>query len=230
MQESFDFAAGDLDFIREALRQTFGGLPPFERRDLVWRMVRSLIGARTYDEVAEPALERLIARWPHPRELAAASCEDVEQAIADVTYADVKARHLVETMRRMGRECPDYDLSFLKSLSVREALSWLERFPGVEPKVAAATLNASTLQMRVFIVDSHVHRVLLRFGFIGRYATPEHGRDEVTAAAGALDADDLLELFANMKRLGQMVCRFDAPRCMVCPLAERCSTAMSRAA
>lgn len=230
MQESFDFAAGDLDFIREALIRTFGRLPPFERREPVWRMIRSLIGSRTHDEAAEPALERLMSRWPHPRELAKASAAEVEQVIADVTFAQDKARHLVDTLRWIGRERPDFDLSFLKGWPVRDALSWLERFPGVRPKVAAATLNASTLRMRVFIVDSHVHRVLLRFGFIGRYASAEHGRDEVTAAAGSLDADDLLELFANMKRLGQIVCRFDAPRCVVCPLAARCSTGMSRAA
>lgn len=75
---------------------------------------------------------------------------------------------------------------------MRDALDWLERFPGIGPKVAAATLNASTLAMPVFIVDSHMHRILLRFGFIGPRATAEQGRDAVTAALP--DADALLEL------------------------------------
>lgn len=222
MQESFDFGADDLEFIRQALSRTFGRLVVVERRDPLWRMVRSLIGAQTYDFVAEPALERLMLRWSDPAALAGAAPEDVRQVIADVSHADRKAGQLVATLRWIGRERPTYDLSFLRYWPVRRALSWLERFPGVGPKVAAATLNASTLRMRVFIVDSHVHRVLLRFGIIGSRASAEDGRDAVTAAAGALDADDLLELFAQMKRLGQTYCRPFGARCASCPLAGRC--------
>lgn len=222
MQESFDFAASDLAFIRRRLTRMFGRLRDFERREPVWRLIRSLIGARTYDTVAEPALERLKRRWPDPAALAAAAPAQVERVIGDVTYAGDKAVHLVATLRWIGRERPDYDLSFLRRWPVHRALAWLERFPGVGPKVAAATLNASTLRMRVFIVDGHVHRILLRFGFIGRNASAKAGRDTVTAAAGTLDADDLLELFAQMKRLGQTLCRFEAPACHLCPLAERC--------
>lgn len=104
---------------------------------------------------------------------------------------------------------------------MRAALDWLERFPGVGPKVAAATLNASTLAMRVFIVDSHVHRILLRFGFIGPNATAEQGRDAVTAAG--LDAAELLDLFVWMKKLGQQVCQSSGPACAECPLTSRCA-------
>jgi hypothetical protein len=137
-----------------------------------------------------------------------------------VTFAEDKARHLVATMRWLGRECPDYDLGFLEGWPVREALDWLERFPGVGPKVAASTLNASTLARPVFIVDCHVHRILLRFGFIGPQATAEQGRDAVTATS--LSAEEMLDLFVRLKRLGQRVCGPRAPRCAVCPLASRC--------
>lgn len=222
MQESFDFAADDLRFIRAALTRAFGHLAPFRRPEPIWKLVRSLIGCRTKDEVAQPALERLKRRWPHPSELAAAAPGDVERVIRDVTFAEDKARNLVTALRSIGRERQDYDLTFLRFRPVHQALAWLERLPGVGPKVAAATLNASTLRMRIFIVDSHVHRVLVRFGFIGRNATAEDGRNTVTAAAAGLEADDLLELFMQMKRLGQTYCRPMEPQCLACPLAERC--------
>ena len=222
MQESFGFAADDLTFIRGALTRRFGRLAAFERREPVWQLVRSLIGARTYDIIAEPALERLKERWPHPRDLAAAAPADVLRQIHDVTYAEDKAENLVATLRWIGRERPDFDLSFLRQWSVHDALLWLERFPGVADKVAAATLNASTLRMRIFIVDSHVLRILLRFGFIGSRASARHGRDAVTATSGLLSADDLLELFAQMKRLGQDLCRPFSAHCDACPLALRC--------
>jgi len=222
MQESFDFAAQDLSFLRQALTQAFGRLVEFRRRDPVWQLVRSLIGSQTYDRVAEPALERLKQRWPHPEKLAATDPEAVRLIIAPVNHAGDKAVRLVAALRWIGRERPDYDLSFLRRRSVHEALAWLERLPGVGPKVAAATLNASTLRMRVFIVDSHVHRILLRFGFIGPRTTPCDGRNAVTAAASGLDADDLLELFAQLKRLGQTLCRPFRAECACCALASRC--------
>jgi endonuclease III len=230
VQDSFDFAADDLAFIRQALTALFGQLVGPERSDPVWRLVRALIGCRTYDTVADPAMARLTRRWPHPRDLAAADSAEIERVLGDVTFADDKARHLVATLGWIGRERPDYDLSFLKDRPVHQALAWLERFPGVGQKVAAATLNASTLRMRVFIVDSHVHRILQRFGFIGSRADAREGRDQVTAAAGAFDADGLLRLFAQMKRLGQTLCRFERPACHACPLAPRCVTARRAAA
>src|SRR3954447_17902606 len=103
MQESFDFAADDLLFIRRSLTNAFGRLIPFKRADPVWRLVRSLIGCRTYDIVAEPALERLKQRWPSPMMLAAASPAAVEQVISDVTYAQDKAKNLVAALRWIGR-------------------------------------------------------------------------------------------------------------------------------
>jgi endonuclease-3 len=221
VQVSFDFSADDLAFMRDALAAHFGRLEPFKRRAPIWQLIRSMIGARTYDDVTEPALERLMWRWPDPAAIAAADAEEVLSHIGEVTFAEGKARYLIATLQRLGRERPDYDLSFLRAWPVREALDWLERFPGVGAKVAAATLNASTLARPVFIVDSHVHRILLRFGFIGPGASAEHGRDAVTASG--LDASALLDLFVRMKRLGQQLCRPSAPACRDCPLASRCA-------
>jgi endonuclease-3 len=220
VQESFDFVADDIAFVRHALADHFGSLAPFRRRAPIWQLIRSMLGARTYDAIAESALRRLMGRWPHPAGIAEADPAELLRLIETVTYAEDKARHLVATMHWLGRECPDYDLGFLATLPVCEALDWLERFPGVGPKVAAATLNASTLARPVFIVDSHVHRILLRFGFIGPNATAGQGRAAVSAAG--LDAEELLDLFVRMKKLGQQVCKASAA-CTACPLTTRCA-------
>lgn len=220
MQQAFDFMGQDLGFVRTALARSQGPLGSVVGRPPIWQLARSLIGSQTYDTVADPAFYRLRARWPHPSGIADATSDAVLGVIGDVNYAEAKADHLIETMRIIGSSHPDYDLMFLGGWPLRDALDWLERLPGVGPKVAAATLNASALRMPAFIVDSHVHRVLLRFGFIDSRASAEQGRDVVTASG--LDADVLLELFARIKRLGQTVCRHNAPRCEICPLAARC--------
>lgn len=222
VQESFGFAADNLSFIRRALASRFGPVDLEQRRHPVWQLVRSRIGARTLDAGALAALHRLRMRWPRLGDFAAASADEIEDLIREVAYPEQKASQLHEALRLIGRERPDFNLAFLRALSVPEALGWLERLPGIGQKVAASTLNASALRMRVFIVDCHVHRILLRFGLIGAHAGARVGRDMVTATATGFDADDLRELFAHMKRLGQTVCRPGAPRCGACPLASRC--------
>jgi endonuclease III len=222
MQAAFDFAGDDIRFMGRALDRHFDPLPVGQPLAPIWRLVRSLIGARTYDTAADPAFERLRRHWPTPAALAAASPVAVERVLGPhVSFPADKAAHLTSALRQIGAERGSHDLGFLRQWSVDRALAWLERLPGVGPKVAAATLNASTLRMPVFIVDSHVHRVLLRFGFIGPRATPRDGRDAVTAAAD-LDARGFLALFVGLKRLGQTLCRPFEARCADCPLCVRC--------
>lgn len=199
-----------------------GDLP---RRRPIGQLVKSLISSRTRDAVSLAAYRRLGRRWPNAAQLATAAPAAIESVIADVTFAEKKAEYLPAALRMIERERPDFALDFLERWPIEDALAWLERLPGVGRKVAAATLNASTLRCRVFIVDSHVHRVLQRLGFIGMRATPRTASERMTDAARMLDADGLLALFAHMKLLGQTICRFDAPHCPLCPLAGRCRSA-----
>jgi len=225
MQESFDFGAAEVLRWREKLTPSLGRLVDPPRRSPLGQLVKSLISGRTRDAVSLAAFHRLLVCWPRPDALASASPAAVEREIALVTFAEVKAEHLVETLAMIAGDHPDFDLAFLGAMRVEDALAWLERHPGVGRKVAAATLNASTLKRPVFIVDSHVHRVLVRLGFVGEKASARAASELVTASARFLDADGLLELFAQMKRLGQTICRFEQAHCTICPLAGGCRTA-----
>lgn len=225
MQESFDFVGQEIAYWRQELTPRFGRLAGTPRRKPLGQLVKSLISSRTKDPVSLAAYDRLVRTMRTPRALASASPSEVEKLIFPVTFAETKAVHLTMALQMIGRDRPDYRLEFLGGWPEEKSLPWLEQYPGVGRKVAAATLNASTLRRRVFIVDSHVHRVLVRLGFIGGKVTAKAASELVTASAGGLCADDLLELFSQMKRLGQDVCRFDAPHCARCPLAPRCLTA-----
>lgn len=225
MQESFEFFGAEIAQWREPLALRFGRLVDVPRRRPLGQLVKSLISSRTKDAVSLGAYRRLGRRWSRAGDMAKVPPYLIERTIFDVTFAEKKAVYLPASLRLIHAEHPDFALEFLAGLPVDEALAILERLPGVGRKVAAATLNASTLRMRVFIVDSHVHRVLIRIGFIGERATPRAASELVTASAVAFSADDLLELFLQMKLLGQTVCRFDAPNCSLCPLASCCRMA-----
>ncbi len=227
LQRSFDFLADDAVWWSGRLNDRFGKAADLPRFDPLRQLIRSLLGSRTRDAVSLDAFHRLLERWPQPAKLADATPAAVERVIANVTFAEKKAVYLPAALQMIGAEKKDYSLDSLARLSVPDALAWLERLPGVGRKVAAATLNASTLRMPAFIVDSHVHRVLQRLGVIGETTAPRTASELVTAGGG-LEADGLLNLFGGMKRLGQRICRFEMPDCAQCPLAQRCRLARRR--
>lgn len=222
MQQAFDFGLADVAKWRAALAGHPGAPVPSCRRTPLGQLVKSLLSGRTRDAVSKMAYDALVARYPDPRRLAAASPAAIEAIVAHVTFASAKAAYLAATLALIGRERPDFDLGFLADRPLDDALAWLERLPGVARKVSASTLNASTLGRPVFIVDTHVLRVLQRLGFVGPAADYRAASEAVTAAMPGWSGDDFLAFHIAMKRLGQTVCRWDVADCGRCPLAGDC--------
>lgn len=225
MQEAFDFVAMDVTDWRDRLRAADPVILPATRRTPVGQLVKSLISGRTRDAVSLGAYRRLGAHYGSAERLAAAEPVEVATVIADVTFPDAKAVHLVAALRQIARERGGFDLTMLAQWPVAEALVWLETLPGVAGKVAASTLNASTLDRPVMIVDTHVLRILVRLGFVVAGTGFGQASRAVTAAMHRWSGSDFLEFHILAKRLGQTVCRFDVPLCGVCPLAETCPSA-----
>ncbi len=227
MQMAFDFGAGaEIALMRDQLRDFFGCGYEIQWREPVGQLVKSLISGRTRDEISLCAYERLTQVYPRWSDLAAATVDTVQSLIDDVTFPDVKARHLGETLRAIKASHPDFDLSFLGRWPVPDSLAWLERLPGVGRKVSASTLNFSTLRMPAFVVDTHVLRVLRRFGLIGAKAGTKAAYDAVMETTGGWTAADLAEFHIIVKRLGQTLCLTDQARCQQCPLRRRCKASL----
>lgn len=223
---AFGFGAvEEMAWVRDQLRSRFGRPHPIPARTPLGQLVKSSISGRTRDEISWNAYLRLIESYPEWSDLACAPPEDVEAIISDVTFANAKARHLYEALHLIAASRPDFDLSFLGRLSVARALAWLERLPGVGRKVAASTLNFSTLRMPAFVIDTHVLRILRRFGFVPSTADPRAAYDTTMAALDDWSAADLAEFHILVKRLGQHICRDPYAYCRHCPINQRCRTA-----
>jgi endonuclease-3 len=223
MQPGFGFNGHD-DLARwhralTPIRALAGQLP---RRPPIGALVKSMISGRTRDAVSLAAYERLVACHGTPGRVLAAGRDEVLRCIGAVTHAEDKAGYVVEALGRIAAERRGFDLTFLGTPPLDEALAWLERLPGVGRKVAAATLNGSTLDRPVLIVDSHVLRVLQRLGFVSRNAEAQAASEAVTAAMPEWQGRDFLDFHIATKKLGQTHCRFDAPDCAGCPLRADC--------
>jgi endonuclease-3 len=225
MQVRFGFLAEDIARRQVELRPIVAGMAPWPSRTPIAAFIKSMISARTRDAVSLDAFNRLRARYRSVGRLAEAEPEAVERTIADVTFAGDKARHLIEAIQRIGRHFGDFRLEPLGKMSVPRALALLEQFPGVGRKVAASTLNGSTLAMPVLIVDTHCLRVLRRIGLVAANADYRAASEAITEAmTGRWDGADFLLFHVMLKRLGQTICRHDHPECGACLMAKDCLT------
>lgn len=223
MQSLFGFSGHD-DLIRwqRALAPLLDTVEMASRRSPIGQLIKSMISGRTRDAVSLDAYDRLVATFGTPGRTLAAGPDAVLGCIVEVTFPEDKVRHVAETLHAISTERRGFDLAFLGQMRLGQALAWLERLPGVGRKVAASTLNASTLDRPVFIVDTHVLRVLHRLSFVRPQADAKEASELVTAAMPEWRGPDFLNFHVVMKLVGQLWCRPDLPDCASCPLHGDC--------
>ena len=227
MQLSLGFDAyNPLPAVYERLSSAFGSFREGPRLGPLDQLIKSMISARTYDEVAWPAFLRLKNRF-HPWErLAAADPAEIEAVLGPVTHADAKAVWLTEALGRIVALKGELTLDFLADGSVETAMAWMQKhLPGVGAKAAAEVLNFSTLRRRAMVVDTHVWRVARRIGLAPPNAEPDAVQAAIMAAApGTWSDEDFFDLHWLLKRLGQTLCLDNRTRCGACPVAASCET------
>lgn len=209
--------------VRDRLKAALGPQSAGERPNPLSQLIKSVISARTYDEVAWAAFVRLRAAFPDWAALGRADPRRIETLIGTVTFADRKARQLPLLIRVLQLRPRQLDLAHLADMEVEAAMTWLQGLPGVSCKAAAATLNFSSLNRRALVVDTHVHRVVRRLGLVGRSALPSEAYAILMAEAPQdWVGDDLYELHWLLKRLSQSICTLEKPACGLCPFAADC--------
>lgn len=213
----------ELSEIHQVLLDYFGGQGPFWRPDPVSQLVLSFLGSRTRGEVSLAAFERLLDRFGNWDAVREAPEMDILDCIGDVTYAEDKAIRLKATLQTIRYANGHLSLQCLSDLSAAQAMNWLRRLPGVGAKVAAATLNFSTLRKAVMVIDTHHLRVLQRFGIAGQKADIDHAFELIMPMLPAQwGADEMDEHHALVKKLGQTLCRHQAAACSQCPIRRNC--------
>ncbi|WP_298915408.1 hypothetical protein [uncultured Algimonas sp.] len=195
------------------------------RHDPVGQLVKGIIGGRTRSEVAGAALHHLKEGLGSWERLCDTPIGEIERYISAVTFSEAKAPYVRASLRQIKRERGRIDLSFLACWSVRDGMAWLERLPGVGRKASASVLNASVLQRRALVLDTHHLRALRRLGLIGPGCDTVRAYDTIMPLLPSeWSAEDIDDHHRRYKRLGQTYCRHDTPLCESCPLSGLCPT------
>jgi endonuclease-3 len=203
-------------WIADRLRGRYGDVPS-GRSDPVETVVRTILSQNTNDQNRDRAYESLLARFGSLEEVMRADSDKIAEAVRVGGLHREKAERIKAVLNRIVEERGGLDLSFLGRLPLEEGMAWLLRSPGVGKKTAGIVLLFS-FGKPYFPVDTHIRRVLTRFGLLERGGDP-HDRLNGLLPKGAAF---LRRLHLHLIRLGRETCHPRRPECGDCPLRERC--------
>ena len=172
-------------------------------------LIATMLSAQTKDAVTAAAASRLFKAARTPRSMAKLPAATIEKLIYPVSFYRNKAVHVIEACRqivdRYGGTVP----------STMEALLTL---PGVGRKTANLVLILAHASGDNICVDTHVHRISNRLGWV-QTRTPEETEHALYRAARRRWWP-VINLY--LVTWGQNVCRPVYPLCPQCVLVDIC--------
>ena len=218
--------------LQPRLIQRFGRIEraPRERRAPEWVLVQGVIGARTRSEVSNAATDRLLAKHGSWEAVAEAPLEELQDDLATQTYPNVAGERLKACLADLIARRGAVDLSHLEPMETDGAMAWLEQLPGVGRKIAAGVVNASTLDRKAMVLDSHHRRVLQRMGLVPTRADTARAYEAIMPVMPPeWSAADYDEHHLLMKEIGRNYCRPSSTNCRSCPGQSLCATGRAQA-
>jgi endonuclease III len=172
-------------------------------------LIATLLSARTQDATTHAASTRLFKVARTPRTMARLTVREIERLIYPVSFYRNKAEHVKACCQmlvdRFGGTVP-------------RTLDELVTLPGVGRKTANLVLILAFKSAQNICVDTHVHRISNRLGWVNTTVPDE--TEQALYRATARKWWPLINLY--LVTWGQNVCRPVYPRCGDCVIADRC--------
>jgi len=173
-------------------------------------LIATMLSAQTRDQVTAAATARLFGVARTPQAIAALTPKRIERLIYPVSFYRNKAHHVKDTCRLLVERHHGH---------VPGTMEELLTLPGVGRKTANLVLILSFKSEKNICVDTHVHRISNRLGWV-RTRTPQETEQALYAST-----DSRWWPYINLYLVtwGQNVCKPVYPRCGACVIRQRCS-------
>lgn len=200
------------------LRQEQGPVRLKSRLPILDQLIATVLSQHTSDQNSERAFGSLRERFGGWDAVARATDQAIAGAIRSGGLAEQKAPRIRTILATIQAREGAADLSRLETLDDGAVRAYLTSLPGVGPKTAACVLLFS-MDRAAFPVDTHVHRVAGRLGWIPPGATAAAAQDLLERW---IPKEACYSLHLALVDHGRRVCRARAPRCQVCVLRAWC--------
>jgi endonuclease-3 len=172
-------------------------------------LIATMLSAQTRDSVTAAASARLFRIARTPRSMAQLSRARIQNLIYPVSFYRHKAVHVKDTCRQIMERF---------SGRVPSTMAELLTLPGVGRKTANLVLILAHSSQENICVDTHVHRISNRMGWV-KTRTPDETEQALYRAA-ARRWWPIINLY--LVTWGQNVCRPVYPLCPQCVLVDIC--------
>ncbi|KAH7856869.1 hypothetical protein Vadar_006442 [Vaccinium darrowii] len=197
-------------------------LPPKERRFAV--LASSLLSSQTKDNVTHGAIQRLLQNGLlTPDAIDKADEATIKSLIYPVGFYPKKAINL----KKIAKIC----LTKYEG-DIPRTLEELLLLPGIGPKMAHLVMNVAWNDVQGICVDTHVHRICNRLGWVSQpgtkqnTSTPEQTRVSLQLW---LPKEQWVPVNPLLVGFGQTVCTPLRPRCGICSISDLCPSAFKEA-
>jgi len=171
-------------------------------------LVSCIISLRTKDEVTALASARIFARAETPEEMAVLPADEISQLIYPAGFYHTKAEQIALLSRRLVEEYGGI---------VPDDIDELLRFKGVGRKTANLVVTLGFSKPGI-CVDTHVHRICNRLGYI----VSKNPDETEKLLRLKLPPEYWIEINDLLVAFGQNHCHPVSPRCSSCKLLDIC--------
>lgn len=205
--------------VQRVLRASQGPFVAKPRLPILDEVIATVLSQHTSDRNSERAFAQLKDAFEDWDQVLAAEPGTLADVIRCGGIADQKARRIQQILAAIRAREGRIDLSRLNDLDDAAVEEYLTSLPGVGPKTAACVLVFS-MGRAAFPIDTHVHRIATRLGWIPARATAEQAHRILGPAVPPGIRYDLhLALITH----GRKVCQAQRPRCDACVLRDNCA-------
>jgi len=171
-------------------------------------LISTILSSRTKDKITKQASQRLFLKVKNPNDLIKLSIKEIEKLIYPVGFYRVKARNLKKLAEVLIK---DYNGK------VPNSINELIKLPGVGRKTANLVVTLGFNKYGI-CVDTHVHRIVNRWGYI-KTKTPE---ETEYALRKKLPRNYWKKINSLLVVFGQNICTPIIPKCSSCNLNNIC--------
>jgi endonuclease III len=211
--------ADEIAAVQQRLRASQGAFAPKPLLPVIDELVATVLSQHTSDINSERAFAQLKAKFPSWEQVAAAPVTLVADAIRSGGIANQKARRIQQILAAIEAREGSLDLSRLYDMDDAAVERYLRGLPGVGPKTAACVL-VFAMGRQAFPVDTHVHRIVRRLGWVRATATADRAHQVL---APIIPPAIRYDLHVALITHGRTVCRAARPSCGACVLRDLCA-------
>lgn len=204
----------------EALEHRYGysrlGNPENPLDDLIY----IIISNKTTPEMTAKIYSLIKKNFLTWDKLLNASLIELKSILEPAGLAGVKSQQIISALKKIKNDFGHCAIDILNAKSDHEVQNYLVSLPGVSEKVAKCVMMY-TMDRKVLPVDSHVHRIANRLGWVSRKRSDQcHAELEAIVPPNrryAFHVDCILH--------GRSVCRPKEPKCKECCIYRHCEYA-----